>query len=132
MIDYSLKVLLMLVLVALPLNAGSVDEFRWKKRLLVVTDSSAVVEPKLEAAKKGLDERDVVVFYLDGKPEHGGHPDVKLERELRSRLKIDDHVGEVLLLGKDGRTILRWKTEKFSTKKLFSEIDVMPMRKDEM
>jgi hypothetical protein len=47
-------------------------------------------------------------------------------------LKIRDGVAEVLLLGKDGQTILRWTADEFTITALFAKIDAMPMRKAEM
>jgi hypothetical protein len=128
---YGMKFFVALGLMALPLFAGTVDDFRWKKRLLVVTGNSEGVKSKLAGEKEGLEERDVVVFFLDRKAGDGTQPDAKLERELRQRLKTRASVSEVFLLGKDGRTTLRWKSEEFTAKDLFGKIDVMPMRKDE-
>jgi hypothetical protein len=47
-------------------------------------------------------------------------------------LKLRDGVAEVLLLGKDGQTTVRWKAAEFTVEALFARIDAMPMRRAEM
>lgn len=108
---------------------GELNDFRWKQRILVVTSSSLSLRVNLMKDEVGLLERDVRVFILDD-PEKA--PSASLAAELKQRLKIRDGVDEVLLLGKDGRTILRWKAEEFALSALFLKIDSMPMRKAEM
>ena len=108
---------------------GELNDFRWKQRILVVTSSSLSLRVNLVKDEVGLLERDVRVFILDD-PEKA--PSASLAAELKQRLKIRDGVDEVLLLGKDGRTILRWKAEEFTLPALFLKIDSMPMRKTEM
>ncbi len=127
-----MKFLLALGLMALPLMAASLDDYRWKKRLLVVTGDVELIRPKLEKEKAGLEERDVVIIYLDPKALDIEPPSGQLARELQKRLKTKDGRSEVVLLGKDGRTTVRWQPEDFSTKDLFAKIDVMPMRQGEM
>ena len=46
-----MKILLALGLTVLPPAAGSLDDYRWKKRLLVVTGDAAGVTAKLEKGK---------------------------------------------------------------------------------
>lgn len=108
---------------------GELNDFRWKQRILVVTSSSLSLQVNLVKDEVGLLERDVRVFILDD-PEKA--PSASLTAELKQRLKIRNGVDEVLLLGKDGRTILRWRADKFTPSALFGVIDSMPMRKAEM
>ena len=123
-----MKIAIIALLLATGAVAGpSLGDFRWKKRLLVVTADSAVTREKLEAARRDLAERDVEIFLLD---EPGLDP--RLADELRVRLKVRADTPEVLLLGKDGRTSLRWKAAQFTVASLISKIDAMPMRQAEM
>jgi hypothetical protein len=122
-----IKILFAAALTISPLMAEEkLEDFRWKKRLLVVTQESKPVAEKIAGARDELVERDVQVFFL--KPEK---PVSALEKELRERLKVNDEVAEVLLLGKDGRTTLRWKMEDFEIADLLRKIDSMPMRQKE-
>ena len=107
--------------------AGTLEDFLWKMRLLVVTGDAAVTRDQLAAAGPGLAERDIRIFFLS---ESG--IDLALARQLRERLKVRPGIEEVLLLGKDGRTTLRWKGGEFTIADLFAKIDAMPMRKSEM
>jgi hypothetical protein len=126
------SVLCLMMLGVSLISAETLDDFKWKKRILVVTRSNAELEQVLKADHSGLGERDLEVFVLDGEPEVGKSPEPALAKELRTRLKVNDEIAEVLLLGKDGRTTLRWKLADFTTAKLFAAIDAMPMRKQEM
>ncbi len=120
---------ILLSLTVVDLIGGELNDFRWKQRILVVTSSSLSLRVNLVKDEVGLLERDVRVFILDD-PEKA--PSASLAAELKQRLKIRDGVDEVFLLGKDGRTILRWKAEEFTLSALFLKIDSMPMRKSEM
>lgn len=117
------------MLTASGITAETLNDFRWKQRLLVVTGGPAALRTQLAKQEAGLIERDVRVFILD---EPAKAPDKALAAELRNRLKIRDGVAEVLLLGKDGQTTLRWKVDEFMITALFAKIDAMPMRKAEM
>jgi hypothetical protein len=121
--------LLCLLLTVSGIAAEALDDFRWKQRLLVVTGGPAALRTELDKQEAGLIERDVRVFILD---EPARAPDKTLATELRDRLKIREGVAEVLLLGKDGQTTLRWKADEFTVAALFAKIDAMPMRKAEM
>ena len=121
--------LLCLLLTASGIAAEALNDFRWKERLLVVTGGPAALRTELGKQEAGLIERDVRVFILD---DPAKAPNKALAAELRERLKIRDGVAEVLLLGKDGRTTLRWRADEFTIAALFAKIDAMPMRKAEM
>lgn len=112
--------------------AETLEDFRWKKRLLVMTESIPELSAKLETAKEGLAERDVEVFVLRGAPGPWKTPDPALSKALAERLKLDGKRAEIVLLGKDGRTSLRWSPEGFGVDLLFRQIDAMPMRQKEM
>ncbi|MGJ8634907.1 MAG: DUF4174 domain-containing protein, partial [Luteolibacter sp.] len=109
-----------------------IGDFRWEKRLLVVSGAD---EGFLAAAKKekaGVEERDMRVFVLDGE----GVEDFPVGKELRGefveRLSVSGDDGKVWLIGKDGNTVLQWGLEEFSFEKVFAAIDGMPMRRREM
>lgn len=120
---------LLLFLTMAGISAETLDDFRWKHRLLVVTGGPAAMRVQLVREAAGLTGRDVKIFILD-EPEKA--PGKALAAELRERLKFRDGVAEVLLLGKDGQTTVRWKAAEFTVEALFARIDAMPMRKAEM
>ena len=117
------------MLLATAVSAETLADFRWEKRLLVVTRSTPAIQKMLAAEKAGLAERDLEVFVLDGP---GRPPGAALAKQLREKLKPRKDVPEVLLLGKDGQTTLRWKAADFTPAALYASIDAMPMRQREM
>jgi hypothetical protein len=121
--------LLCLFLTVSGISAGTLNEFRWKQRLLVVTGCPAALRTELAKQEAGLIDRDVRVFILN---DPAKAPGKALATELREHLNIRNGVAEVLLLGKDGKTILRWTADEFTVAALFAKIDAMPMRKAEM
>lgn len=124
--------LVILGLMTMTAATQTLDDFQWEKRLLVITESSDALSRKLIANQVGLAERDIEVFVLKGPVAPGKSPGAALSQELRERMKIRDGAAEVLLLGKDGRTTVRWNTADFSIASLFAKIDAMPMRRREM
>jgi hypothetical protein len=120
---------LLLFLTITGVSAETLDDFRWKHRLLVVTGGPATMRAQLAREAAGLTGRDVKIFILD-EPEKA--PGKVLAGELQERLQLRDGVAEVLLLGKDGQTTVRWKAAEFTVEALFARIDAMPMRRAEM
>ncbi|MCW1917096.1 DUF4174 domain-containing protein [Luteolibacter sp. GHJ8] len=112
--------------------ASSLEDFRWKKRILVVTQSDESIGKQLREGKAGLAERDVEIFVLQGEAGIGKVPDKELATQLRERFRPEKGKPEIILIGKDGKTVLRWEADKFTPSDLFAKVDAMPMRKDEM
>ena len=110
---------------------GTVKKARWRQRMLLVcapsaADASLLAQRNmLEPAAAGLRERDLLVRELV-------LPNLLApDRAYLRRLGVKTDTFQVLLLGKDGG-IKRRDTQPVSTKALFSTIDVMPMRRQEM
>ncbi|GGF79632.1 hypothetical protein GCM10007301_44610 [Azorhizobium oxalatiphilum] len=106
--------------------AASVDELRWKARPLVLF-ASGPDDPKLRdqlarlaPETRGVNERDVVVFTV-----------VSPDDPLRTRLRVPRDGFRMILLGKDGHVAERWSTPQ-EPRAIFSLIDRMPMRQDEL
>jgi len=121
------------------LNQIDLDGYRWKNRLVVIfapsSNNSSYLKQKSEFVGKAdeLEDRDIIVFEL---LEAGisTMAEVPLSNEQQSFLRkkfevIDDFV--FILVGKDGTVKLR-ATQPVLSDDLFSLIDSMPMRKEEM
>lgn len=122
-----------------PAFAGSLDRYRWNRRLVVVfaplkTHPNLVVQrQRLKAAAAGLEEREITVIeavqntaYLDGRPTF------ELDaRTLRAEHGVSVVEFAVLLIGKDGGEKLR-RDAPVTADTLFDTIDAMPMRQQEM
>jgi hypothetical protein len=102
------------------------SSFKWKNRVLVVLAPSDH-DPRLSeqqaiavAAAAGFSERDLFVV-------------AEIGTEGPFHRMFDTRVGDfqVVLVGKDGRSTLQW-SKPVSSEVLFSVIDKMPMRRDEM
>jgi hypothetical protein len=114
---------------------GSVlNNYRWQNRILMVlTDDETIASRQKEILDQDIDgvlDRDLVVFGLGGE----GAPyledtDVDLDR-VRDGFSLEDD-DKIVLLGKDGSVKGKWGAP-VTTEELFTLIDAMPMRKEEM
>ena len=104
----------------------TLDQYRWTNRPVLLfapseRDEAYLLQMKiLDADKSGLAERDILVLSDISALGKG---------KLRETLQIDGF--EIILIGKDGGVKFRSKTP-ISVEELFSLIDAMPMRRQEM
>ena len=104
----------------------TLDQYRWTNRPVLLfapseRDEAYLLQMKiLDADKSGLAERDILVLSDISALGKG---------KLRETLQIDGF--EIILIGKDGVVKFRSKTP-ISVEELFSLIDAMPMRRQEM
>ncbi|MEM1046756.1 MAG: DUF4174 domain-containing protein [Pseudomonadota bacterium] len=120
-------------------GANPLSEQAWQNRPLVVSAPSgqsaelarqtALLEPHLDA----LRERDMVVVAIIGQTVRSlvGGPVTANAKTLRRHLRLDADAFQVVLVGKDTGVKLR-SDEPVSASDLFSLIDAMPMRRQEM
>lgn len=103
--------------------------YRWTSRVLVISAPDAghplarAQRDIATAAKAGMSDRDLVTVEA-----YGEDP---LATALRRRLSLPGTSFRALLIGKDGEAKLV-SPEPIPTATLFSTIDTMPMRRDEM
>lgn len=102
---------------------------RWTSRVLVIAAPDAA-DPRLErqrealaAARIGAAERDLVVVEAIGRGPDAGR--------IRGRYGLPDDAFRAVLVGKDGGTKLI-SAEPIPLETLFTTIDAMPMRREEM
>ncbi|MEM6764455.1 MAG: DUF4174 domain-containing protein [Bacteroidota bacterium] len=114
---------------------------RWQDRVLLVFSPSTAdplyqEQMKLFAKQEaGLDERNLVTYEVY--PSSGKYPNMtqlspKDANALRNTYAIPPEAFVVILIGKDGGEKERKVNELFSIPSLFSLIDAMPMRRQEM
>lgn len=117
-----------LALTVSTMNAGTLEELRWKKRVVVIYAPAgsegqlARQEQSLRTHKVELDERDVTQILLREPAEN---------RRIADRFKLAEAGFTVLLIGKDGGEKLR-SHDVVSPATLCRLIDSMPMRQEEM
>jgi len=121
------------------IKAQSLDDYQWKNRILLLVDESAYTNAltsqlaTLNADKKGLAERDLLVFRVT--PDAVFTSDATMTQLNPKALYADydlkaDFKG-VVLLGKDGGVKMREPYE-VKTQRIFALIDGMPMRRREI
>ncbi|MDR9419652.1 DUF4174 domain-containing protein [Gracilimonas sp.] len=118
----------------------NIDDHKWKDRVLLIFSPNTYNQDYrdqvdyLDDAQEGIKERDLKAYYVLKESSASVRGQV-LENEdsdyIRSEYGISPSDFTVILIGKDGTEKLRIE-EALSTKRLFKEIDAMPMRKLEM
>ncbi len=112
--------------VIMPAAQAQLDDFKWRKRVLIVFSQSAL-DPNmaeqislLKIDLRALIDRDLIVL-IDDEPQQ--------EWPLRTQLRPNGF--SLVLIDKDGRTILR-KSRPWSVRDLSNAIDRTPLRKQEI
>lgn len=117
-----------------------IEEHRWKQRVLIFSASAPTnvgykrQEQLMEKGKRGMKERDLVIYKLYD--DHWLGPGEKMLSEeqaaaIREAYDIPESQFMVVLIGKDGGIKMR-KDDIVSSREIFELIDSMPMRKTEM
>ncbi|WKK74749.1 DUF4174 domain-containing protein [Marivirga salinae] len=119
----------------------SLDDFRWKNRLLIIysaNQKSSLLEEqlaKISYKKEGYLDRDLKVIILKNQKVEiwNSTKNHNLQfNKIIKELNIDENkTYQNLLIGKDGGVKLR-SNSPISNEKLFKTIDAMPMRQREM
>ncbi len=118
---------------------SAMSDYRWKKRPLIVfagNPSDARLSRQratVSSARSGFSERDMVVIWVVGdtvSTDLGSGPG-QSAAALRARYGVGAASFRALLVGKDGGVKIS-SGDPVATRTLFSTIDAMPMRQDEM
>jgi hypothetical protein len=118
---------------------NDLKSYQWKNRLLLIfapSPESEEYQVQLEhlSNEQELLERDFVLFHIFG--QQGGFAGENRLSEkdgvdLRETFEVDKAEFAVVLLGKDGTEKQRWQ-KPVESSELFSLVDAMPMRREEM
>ncbi len=128
------------VVPALSNNAmTTLDDYKWKNRLLLVfaPKEDAAYQDQMQLFKEqqpGFNERDLLVVHLlaEGTSFINNQPiDAQLATQIRERFNVAQQEFQVILVGKDG-TAKRRDRSPISPEVIFTSIDAMPMRQQEM
>lgn len=116
------------------------SDYLWENRLLLIfapSEATSAYRQQMQIfadAQAGFDERDLLLIELlvDGNNRLNGEPVAEEDAaSVRSRYGIANNDFVVMLIGKDG-TQKRRDTEPVAAEAIFSAIDAMPMRQQEM
>ena len=113
------------------------DDRRWSNRLVVFTDVDPGADRQqrlLEGREAGLEDRDLLVVGVAGRTATllaGTAPPLPSGTAFANRFQLPGDRFQMVLVGKDGR-VKRRRDEPMPPEELWSIIDAMPMRQDEM
>ena len=112
------------------------DDRRWSNRLVVFTDVDPGADRQqrlLEGREAGLEDRDLLVVEVAGRTATllAGTPTLPSGTAFANRFQLPGDRFQMVLVGKDGR-VKRRRDEPMTPEELWSIIDAMPMRQDEM
>lgn len=120
-------------------ESRSMDRYLWKNRPVVVF-TPGPKDPLPAAQRRALDphgapfrDRDMVLIEVIGDAVSvNGQPARDIDADaLRARYRVDRETSRAVLIGKDGGVKLRARVA-FSADELFTTIDAMPMRNQEI
>lgn len=129
-----------------PAKAERLSEYRWQNRLLLLFSGDGSSEPyrnqlqSISAHLSGYRDRDMLVIHVNEVKEYElSEDEISLHRRAPKEIQIrwnkkfavKDGQFMAILIGKDGTEKLR-TDEVLPANKLFSVIDAMPMRQQEM
>lgn len=122
------------------LSAQNLSDHRWKNRLiLILTNDTSLSEyqkqlDEFRSQEKGMGERKLIVYHITPTQYRAGLGTTS-DWHMSNKLYLQFHEKEkdfaVLLIGLDGGVKLR-QNKLLTCEKLFSAIDIMPMRQAEM
>ncbi|MEG3753011.1 DUF4174 domain-containing protein [Psychromonas arctica] len=112
---------------------NDINELRWKNRviLLLSTEDDKRNKALLSEFDEAVIDRDLVWFIVNDKQvfsNYAGGVSEQFTTNINKAFSLEEY--PVLLIGKDGG--IKNKAQKFELELLFSSIDRMPMRQQEM
>ena len=131
---YASLILLLFLNLNSPKSINHLSDLKWKNRVLVVvTKEKEEIEDLIRNHNIELNEREFVIIQFDG--ENAFIEDKKMSKRFSYSLekKLKDVPEEVylILIGKDGQ-IKNLYTKNSNLNEIFSDVDKMPMRMNEM
>ena len=109
-----------------------INDFKWINRVLILKSQSFLIE-QIKINEKKIFERDVIIIVIKDKSvyiKNNVLPD-NFYKSLKKKLKYIDNIHEAILIGLDGKIKKIYKKDT-DMNIIFSDIDKMPMRINEM
>lgn len=135
-----MKLLIYILAIAImnTFSSDILEKYKWKNRVIILSVKE-IAEPELNRQLnelklnwKGVLDRDLVVLIQrDNLMQYTPDEMFSTDKSLDMSLLDDAADFQFLLIGKDG-TVKMMSEEMVAHEKLFSTIDAMPMRKQEM
>lgn len=108
----------------------SLGQLRWENRVLVILPPMAHKQEQLTQQERGVEDRDLIWFVVSNgslKSNYAGDVSDQVRGEIAARFEPGQ---PVVLIGKDGG--VKARESRLNLMELFSLIDSMPMRRDEI
>lgn len=106
---------------------------QWKNRIVVINDidNHEVVLSSLNKQQAAIDDRDILWFVLTDKKTLSNYAgDLSQEFSIKIRELYQLQPSQVILIGKDGG--MKSRFDGINLKDIFTDIDAMPMRQNEI
>jgi hypothetical protein len=116
-----------------PAELSDLDTLQWKHRIILVNtpQHQQAVLALFAKNKNEIDERDMVWFVFTGDEARTNYQGVlSADFVTRTRDRYQLEPGKIMLIGKDGG--VKFLLDRMDLEAIFSEIDAMPMRQNEM
>ena len=115
-------------------SINHLSDFKWKNRVLVVvTNEKEEIKDLIKIHNIGLNEREFVVIQLDDEKAFIDYNQMskRFSQSILKKVKNIHQQVYFVLIGKDGR-IKNLFSKNTGMNEIFSEVDKMPMRINEM
>lgn len=116
-----------------PAELSELGLLQWKNRIILVNNlhNQQAVLALFDHNKKEINERDIIWFVLAGDVAHTNYQGALSDDFItKTRASYQLEAGKIMLIGKDGG--VKFLLDRMDLEAIFSEIDAMPMRQNEM
>ena len=113
-------------------NINHINDFKWINRVLIVKNQNFLVE-QIQINEKKIFERDIIIIVIKDSSAYlkNNILSENFYKSLNKKLKYVDYINQAILIGLDGK-VKKTYNEDTDFYEIFSDIDKMPMRINEM
>ena len=116
-----------------PAKLSDLRLLQWKNRIILVNNlqNQQAVLGLFDHNKSEINERDIIWFVLAGDVAHTNYQGALSDDFIaKTRASYQLEAGKIMLIGKDGG--VKFLLDRMDLEAIFTEIDAMPMRQNEM
>ena len=109
-----------------------INDFKWINRVLIVKNQNFLLQ-QIQINEKKIFERDIIIIVIKDSSAYlkNNILSENFYKSLNKKLKYVDYINQAILIGLDGKVKKTYK-EDTDFYEIFSDIDKMPMRINEM
>lgn len=116
-----------------PVKLSDLRLLQWDNRIILVNNlhNQDAVLALFDNNKSEINERDIIWFVLAGDAAHTNYQGALSDDFItKTRASYQLESGKIMLIGKDGG--VKFLLDRMDLEAIFTEIDAMPMRQNEM